>query len=380
MRFTAINFTCSSCGAPQKFSPATGKLTCEFCSTQVSIALSQDIIHEYDFTEALHTLNDKENQSITKDVNCNKCAGFFTLTPYSFSSNCPYCGTPAITEFIQEITPKSLIPFKLTHEKAQGLFFKWVKSRWFAPSAFKRYLNDQQNLSGYYLPYWTYDSDTVSAYDGLRGDIYYVTVAKTVVENGRHRQIQVQEARVNWVSVKGTVEVGFDDVTIGASKTISRAILDSLEPWDTTALVGFDEMYLSGFEAEEYTIGLDNGFEFAKAKMSYVIEDNIRYDIGGDQQQIHAIKTNHNNITYKNVLFPLWTASFEWKGKSYHYAINAQSGKVVGERPYSSVKIFFAVLSVIIIVSGLFYMQDEGVFENLLSNSGFSRSVSIHTY
>jgi len=369
MQFKAINFTCPSCGAPQKFSPATGKLVCEFCRTQTDIKVSQDIIHEYEFTEAVTALHTQKNQIIEKDIKCKKCGGSFTLTPYSFSSNCPYCNTPAITDFIQEITPKSLIPFILTHKEAQRLFKKWVGSRWFAPNAFKKYLDGDNTLTGYYLPYWTYDSDTISSYHGLRGDVYYVTVTKTIVQNGRQRQIRVQEPRINWTPVSGTVYVSFDDITIGATKTISRAILDSLEPWDTTSLVPFDEKYLSGFEAEEYTIGLDNGFEFAKAKMAHKIEQNIRYDIGGDQQQIHQVHTKHNDITYKNILLPVWTASFRWKEKEYYYAINAQSGKIVGERPYSSMKIIFAVLTVLSLLGAFLYMNESGLLQELGSSS-----------
>jgi len=369
MTFTAINFTCPSCGAPQKFSPATGKLVCEFCRTQTDIKISQDIIHEYEFTEAVAALHTQKNQIIEKDIKCKKCGGSFTLTPYSFSSNCPYCGTPAITDFIREITPKSLIPFRLSHKEAQVLFRQWVGSRWFAPNAFKKYLDGDNTLTGYYLPYWTYDSDTTTPYRGLRGDIYYVTVTKTIVQNGRQRQIRVQEPRINWTPVSGVVYVSFDDITIGASKTISRAILDSLEPWDTMSLVPFDEKYLSGFEAEEYTVGLDNGFEFAKAKMAHKIEQNIRYDIGGDQQQIQQMHTKHNDITYKNVLLPVWTASFQWKEKEYYYAINAQSGKIVGERPYSSMKIIFAVLAALTLLAAFLYMNESGLLQELGSSS-----------
>ena len=369
MQFKAINFTCPSCGAPQKFSPASGKLVCEFCRKEIPIEISQDIIHEYAFTDAVASLEAQEHQIIEKDIKCKKCGGSFTLTPYSFSSNCPYCGTPAITDFIKEITPKSLIPFKLTHAQAQQRFQKWVGSRWFAPNAFKKYLDGDNTLTGYYLPYWTYDSDTVSPYRGLRGDIYYVTVTKTILQNGRQKQIRVQEPRINWTPVSGTVYVSFDDITIGASKTISRAILDSLEPWNTTKLVPFNEKYLSGFEAEEYTVALDNGFEFAKAKMMHKIKQNIRYDIGGDQQQIQQVHTQHHDVTYKNVLFPVWTASFEWKNKEYYYAINAQSGKIVGERPYSITKIVFTVLAVLSILGAFLYMNESGILQELGSSS-----------
>jgi len=320
-----------------------------------AIEETMEKIEEYDFKSALRKLSDQRPQLMDKKIVCNKCGSSFTLTPYSISSNCPYCGTPAITDFVHEITPQSLLPFQITQKEAKERFKTWIGSLWFAPSAFTKYLNDGKKLQGYYLPYWTYDSNTVTRYRGQRGDTYYVTVTRTVVRNGRQQRIRVQEPRIRWTPASGSVSVTFDDITIGASKTISRTIINSVEPWDTGQLKTFDEKYLSGFEAEEYTIGLDNGFEFAKAKMRSVIERSIRRDIGGDQQQIHSVDTRYHNVTFKNVLFPLWTASFEWKDKIYNYAINAQTGKIAGERPYSILKIIFAVVTVALIVGGIVY-------------------------
>ncbi len=372
MRFSAINFTCASCGAPQKFSPATGSLRCEFCGTQSHIDIDNHTIEEYDFTHALQNLTSKQHQEINKEVSCTKCGADFTLTPYSFSSNCPFCDTPAIVDFIREIAPESLIPFRISQKEALSRFKQWVGSRWFAPNAFKKYLDGDQKLTGYYLPYWTYDSDTITPYTGKRGDIYYVTVTKTIVENGRQRRIQVQEPRIRWTPVSGTVQVSFDDITIGASKTISRAILDSLEPWNTTTLVPFDEKYLLGFEAEEYTIGLDNAFEYAKAKMTSTIRYHIRREIGGDQQQIISMQPQYHNVTYKNILLPIWTASFKWKNKTYHYAINAQTGKVAGQRPYSITKILLAILLAAGILGGLAYLSNK----NSNTSPGISYEIS----
>jgi len=359
LKFQSINFTCNSCGAPLRYSPTTASLQCEFCSTTQVINHSNKRIEEYDFKSALNFLDKNSSQEINKNITCNKCAASFQLTPYSISSNCPYCNTPAITNFIKEITPKSLLPFELTHDKAREKFKKWIGSLWFAPSKLKDYIEGNENLQGYYLPHWTYDSDTQTYYQGQKGVIYYVMVERTVIIEGRQRRVKQREARINWSPVRGTVHKSFDDITIGASKTISHSILNNLTPWDTTELIPFDERYLAGFEAEEYTIGLDNAFEYAKMKMSHIIQNDIRRDIGGDKQRIDTMQTTYSHTTYKNVLFPIWTAQFRWKEKEYNYAINAQTGKIVGKRPYSTLKITLLVIFILLVLGGIFYLQER---------------------
>jgi predicted Zn-ribbon and HTH transcriptional regulator len=359
VKFQSINFTCKNCGAPLRFSPLSNSLECEFCSTQETIASSTKKIEEYDFQEALRFLKSHSSKEINKEITCNKCGGTFTLTPYSVSSNCPYCNTPAITEFVKEITPKSLLPFTLTQKEAQEKFKKWVGSLWFAPSKLQQFVHGNEKLKGYYLPYWTYDSQTHTNYQGQRGDIYYVQVERTVIVNGREERRTVQEPRIHWTPVSGHVQNFFDDITIGASKTISHTILDNLSPWYTEKLIPFNEKYLSGFESEEYTIGLDNGFEFAKLKMNTIIRQDIKYQIGGDQQQINQMYTQYSNTTYKNVLFPVWTAQFKWNNKVYNYAINAQTGKVTGERPYSWIKIVLLILTIGLFMGGVMYLEEH---------------------
>jgi len=359
MKFQSINFTCKNCGGPLRYVPSTDSLICPFCSTQEPIEKSNQVIEEYDFNNALTHLDKQQKQKIEKEIKCTKCSAIFTLTPYSISSNCPYCGTPAITEFTQKITPKSILPFNVTHKDAQEKFRKWIGSLWFAPTELKHLVDGHGQLTGYYLPYWTYDSQTTTQYSGQRGDIYYITVEKRVIINGREQIIQEKEPRIKWRPVRGIVYNSFDDITVGASKTISHSILESLSPWDTTKLLPYDKKYLSGFESEEYTIGLDNGFEFAKIKMDRVIRRDIRRDIGGDQQQIDSIDTKHSNTTYKNALFPVWIAEFKWGEKVYNYAINGQSGKIVGERPYSIIKIVLFIGFIISIMGVAFYLNDR---------------------
>ncbi len=359
MRFKSINFTCKNCGAPLRFSPIEESLKCEFCQSIESIDASLEEIKEYDLSKALIELNRHHEKEINKEVKCSKCAATFTMTPYSFSSNCPYCGTPAIIDFVKEVTPESLLPFQLSQKEAKEAFRKWVGSLWFAPSKLAKFLIDDEKLKGYYLPYWTYDAKTVSDYQGQRGDIYYVTVERNIIVNGREVRQRVQEPRIRWTPVWGRVYNEFDDITIGASKTLSYTILDNLAPWYTEKLVPFNKKYLAGFTSEEYTIGLDNGFELAKVKMNRVIRQSVRQDIGGDQQQITSLKTSYYDTSYKNVLFPIWTAQFRWKNRTYNYAINAQTGKVSGERPYSWIKIALVAITLSIAIGGAIYIDEH---------------------
>ena len=360
MKFQSINFTCKNCGAPLRYSPQQHALLCEFCESTEAIEQSNQRIQEYDLQEAVTLLRTKPAKEIKKEVKCSKCAATFELTPYSLSSNCPYCNTPAITDFVKEITPQSILPFEITKKEAQARFKKWIGSLWFAPSQLQEIAKDETKLIGYYLPHWTYDAQTQTRYRGQRGTIYYVTVERMVMVNGRRERVLQREARIDWTPVSGEVYNSFDDITIGASKTISHTILDNLAPWDTTKLIPFDEKYLAGFESEEYTIGLDNGFEYAKLKMDQVIRRTVRQDIGGDQQQIEQLQTQYHHTTYKNTLLPVWTAQFDWQGKVYNYAINAQTGKITGERPYSLLKISILIGTVLLIMGGIgWYLQEH---------------------
>jgi len=151
----------------------------------------------------------------------------------------------------------------------------------------------------------------------------------------------------------------FDDVLIGASKSLPRQILDQLEPWDLDNLVPYDESYLSGFTSEYYQVDLDRGFDEAQQKMNAVIYQDIAFDIGGDQQRIDQFNTNHSGTTYKHCLLPVWSAAFRYQQKAYHFIINARTGRVQGERPYSYWKIGFAVVLGITVLAGLFAVMDK---------------------
>jgi hypothetical protein len=361
-------YPCSKCGGLLTFKPGTQHLICEYCGQENQIEQRFDEIQEYDFHQALIELAQAKPVSEVAQIQCDACGAGFKFVGSVHAGECPFCGTTIITSTAQTkpITPKSLLPFKINEQQAKQQFQSWLKGLWFAPNKVKKYADDDAKLLGVYIPYWTFDSSTETTYLGARGDAYYVNQQVQTVRAGQMVSEIRQVPQIRWTPVRGRVARFFDDVLIGASKSLPRQILDQLEPWDLANLESYNESYLTGFTSEYYQVNLDQGFDEAKRKMDNVIYQDIAFDIGGDQQRVDQFSTRHNNTTYKHCLLPVWSAAFRYQQKAYRFVINGRTGQVQGERPYSIWKIAFAVIFGLIAVGGLIiYMDRSGVLEQM---------------
>ena len=207
------------------------------------------------------------------------------------------------------------------------------------PTDLKQYARSEDKLVGVYVPYWTYDCDTRTAYTGERGDDYWETETYTTMENGKLVTKTRQVRKTRWTSVRGTVDNAFDDILILASKSLPEKYAGRLEPWDLDQLVPYADDYLSGFRAESYQVDLVGGFDEAREVMVPTIRATIERDIGGDHQRIDSTDTRYNNITFKHILLPVWLSAYRYRDQVYRILINARTGEVQGERPWSAWKI-----------------------------------------
>jgi DNA-directed RNA polymerase subunit RPC12/RpoP len=328
-------FPCSQCGAKVEFAPGTDTLVCPYCKHETSITVSGDLVIEHDFAATLADLERNAVMETVPSVTCTSCAAHIQPPPAKEAFPCPYCGSSIVVKAGSEklIRPQSLLPFKVTRPQAQEMFHKWLKTRWFAPNALKKFARLEGRLQGLYTPYWTFDADTVSRYTGQRGDTYVVRVGKRT------------QTRIRWRSAAGTVSRRFDDTLVVGSKSLPRDLAEKLEPWDTKSLVPYADEYLSGFLAERYQVDLRQGWGRAVERMDEVIRGDVKRDIGGDHQRIHTLSTHHSAVTYKHVLLPLWICSYRFRDKVFRFLVNARTGEVQGQRPWSPIKIALAVIA-----------------------------------
>jgi hypothetical protein len=347
-----------------EFDPESASLKCRFCGhAQAVPAPPAASSAAHPLAEALANpaawaASPLSGQAL--EVACESCGSVVAFEPPEVAGACPFCGASIVAQPKAAdplIVPDAVLPFHVPKRAAQTQVRQWLSSRWFAPNALKR-LAQQEGIGGVYLPFWTYAADTASSYVGQRGEHYWETEVYTDTDSDgntveRTRQVQ----RTRWYPASGRVSRRFDDVLIAATRSVSEPRLNALEPWDMEALCAYEPAYLAGFKAQRYQVELPEGFEEAKQVMAGTIEQDVREDIGGDEQIVEHIDTVHSNVMFRHLLLPVWIGAYRFQGKVYQVAVNARTGEVQGERPYSVWKIaalviLIALAAVLLVVLG----------------------------
>lgn len=337
-------FPCDTCGSDLRFDPERYLLVCDHCgnSDAISSTRGHHPIAELDFRTAISQTLPQTEMEETRVTTCPNCAAQVEFDEVRHATECPFCATPVVvdTGLNRHIKLRAVLPFALTETVANDAMNDWLGSLWFAPNGLQDYARKGRRMQGIYVPYWTYDADTQSSYQGERGTVYYVT--RTVMRDGKPTQVQVPQVR--WRAASGRVARFFDDVLVLASTSLPKRFTDALQPWDLAALEPYAPEYLAGFRAEAYAVTLEDGYTEARQIMDAMIERDVRFDIGGDRQRIHDIQTQVSAVTFKHILLPVWLAAYKYRGKTYRFVVNGRTGNVQGERPYSALKITFAVI------------------------------------
>lgn len=351
-------FPCDGCGADLEFRIGDQQLACPYCGHVKEIAIAPDArVEEQDFHVMLERLQqwrveearvqvesgDEEHagDSTTRnELRCDSCGGNVEFIGTLTSTHCPYCGSPVQLEKAHKcqerrIPVDGVLPFQIEREHARKNLSQWVESRWFAPNDFRRTGVDGK-FNGVYLSYYTFDSMTFSAYTGQRGEHYWVTVG-----TGKNRR---REMRTRWYPASGRFQRFFDDVLVLANTGLNRKFMLALEPWPLLKVVPFNQQMLAGYLARTYDVDLDAGFTEAKGRIDSALYQEVCQRIGGDVQRVHNVDTRYEAITFKHLLLPVWLLAYPYRDRTYQIFINAATGEVQGERPYSVWKILFAVL------------------------------------
>lgn len=392
-----FRYPCENCGASLQFSPGEQSLRCPYCGHVQNIgpgasraparsirdgadgdlallregetgrALQWDggrkspELAEIPLVEGLSADRSPEISEQKHMLSCPNCGARIELGDSAHAGLCPFCATPVITDTgpTRQLKPQGVVPFVVTEDQARAALDDWLGRLWFAPSGLVAYARRGRKMAGVYSPFWTFDAATTTQYTGQRGDYYYETRYVTTRINGRAQQVAQQVRRTRWRPAHGRVQRAFNDVLVLASSALPRRFTDALTPWDLSHLRPYDPRFLAGFEAEGYTIPLASGHDIARQEMTGVISVDVRRDIGGDVQQVASMRTDHTGESFKHILLPIWSAAYKYNRQSYRFVVNGQSGRVQGERPYSTWKIAAAIIATMVLLAVVAWFANE---------------------
>jgi DNA-directed RNA polymerase subunit RPC12/RpoP len=275
---------------------------------------------------------------------CKNCGAEMVADDTTAATFCVYCGSTSILKnrLEGEFRPSRVIPFAKKKEDAINAFKNLMHTENFVPDDFTKESNIEK-ITGVYIPFWLY-SGNVSGH--IQGRLHKIQT---------WRSGDYKYTKTDIYDCERAGSVAFDGIPADGSKKFDDDTMDSIEPFDLTALEKFNYAYLSNFLAEKYDVTADEDQERAAQRMRNTIISHLEKTINGtliSPQQ--NVKEKIENIEY--VMLPVWMLNTFWQGKAYTFAMNGQTGKLVGQVPVDKGKWFRSFLITSVICTPIAYI------------------------
>lgn len=318
---------CPSCGAQIIWDASKSKFRCDFCGKLCT------------FDELKKKRNkkiDKNNVSLNS-FKCKNCGAEIISDDNNVSTFCIYCRSTAILKGKIEsgVYPDYVIPFKKTIEEAKEAYINLLKGKRFLPKEFNNE-NNIENIKAIYIPFWAYD---ISA----DGNIDFDCEDRRTWEDDEY---EYEEIKSYDVTINGHYE--YEKLLCDASKSFSDDLMDSISPFKFEDLTDYDHAYLAGYLADKYDVEQSESYEIAKyrCKNSCVAKASTITGHGSDSYTGDTLKYVNKKTYY--MYLPVLMLNTKFEDKIYTFAMNGQTGKIVGNLPIDKVKYTLFIIGLFI--------------------------------
>ncbi len=370
------NYKCPSCTGPLHFVGTSGMLECDYCGTKYDVAQIEALYAEKDRKAAEASAaaeakaakekaaGDGEGWDFSgagsewgaegekmKAYSCPSCGAELICDETTAATSCPYCGNPTIVpgQFSGTLRPDYVIPFRLEREAAIEKLKAHYKGKPLLPKSFKS-ANQIEKIRGIYVPFWLFDgvADVDVQFDATRSHVY---------RTGKER-VTVTEH----YAVRRAGTVPFEMIPVDASSKMPDEHMDSIEPFDYSDLKPFSAAYLPGYLADKYDVSIQDSAARAdlRAENSAVAAMQADARVGYETCIPVSQRVMLHRGQVKYAMLPVWLLDTKWKGRDFLFAMNGQTGKLVGDLPVSKGKFWglFAgiAVAVAVILSLIMYL------------------------
>jgi len=317
-----------------RYDGGSGRLVCDSCDTKFDVAVVEQLYADKEQAAASAGAEPQwdidmgggysaEEAARLRSYSCPSCAAEIICDDTTAATSCPYCGNPTVVpgQFVNQLKPDYIIPFRLDKNAAMDALRKYYKGKKFLPDDFsdERHIEE---IKGVYVPFWLYNGVTDS----------YMRFRGTRTRSYRRGQYMITETDHYRIAREGVI--AFEKVPVDGSSKMPDAHMDSIEPFDYGELKPFSTAYLPGFFADKYDEDAETCSKRANERISASTEDAFRNTVTGYNtvyREYADIKLRKGEVKY--ALTPVWLLSSKWTDKNYLFAMNGQTGKLIGNLP-----------------------------------------------
>ncbi|MDO5132606.1 MAG: TFIIB-type zinc finger domain-containing protein [Eubacteriales bacterium] len=383
---------CPACGAPLRFDPASGKLVCDYCGTVTELqgaagkpgkkpgkgssdtgkpsgkpgsqqGQTQTQGHSQTQTQQGQPQGQTEEQDATMDgfdfasmtdsvtvpdaenlpiYNCVSCGAQVIAPPEQMALTCPYCGNNIVlTDKVSgKLRPDGVIPFKIQAKDLPAAVNHFYRDKKLLP---RRFFSESTmgKVTGVYIPFWVFNGK-------ITGEMEF-----SAQSSSSHRSGDYIITETRYYHLAREAAMDFADLPVDASAKVDNRLMDSLEPFDSRQTQPFDMRYLAGFTADRFDEKKDDVAERAKHRMQTTVRNIVTAQASSGYSSVTPRGSRLNaQLDAKYILFPVYLFDIKHAGKNYHFAVNGQTGKVVGDIPTDSSVSFMYFFKRFAIVSG----------------------------
>ena len=324
-------YKCPCCDGAISFDSAAQKMKCPYCDTEFEV----ETLRSYDEalkgeqpddmrwdTAAGSQWQEGETEGL-RVYACQSCGGEIVGDANTGATECPFCGNPVVMmgQFAGDLKPDYVIPFKLDKKAAVEALKRHYSGKPLLPKRFQDE-NHIQQIKGVYVPFWLFDTDADA-------NIRYKATRIRTWSDSNYRYTETSHYSVN-----RSGSVGFERVPVDGSAKMDDALMESIEPYDFSDAVDFQTAYLAGFFADKYDVDADASIVRANERIKRSTEEAFAATVHGYATVVPVsshVKTRNGSAKY--ALYPVWMLSTMWEGQKYTFAMNGQTGKLVGDLP-----------------------------------------------
>lgn len=325
-----IEYKCPCCGGIIEFDSSSQMMKCPYCDTTFDpsalLEKDEDLNNQQPDQMEWDTPQEQFNDSETAGMNvyaCHSCGGEIIADANTGATHCPFCGNPVVltSRFAGALKPDYVIPFKLSKEDAKAALKKYMSGKKLLPKLFSTN-SHLDEVKGIYVPFWLYGAD-------VDAQINYHATRVRMWRSGNREYTETSHFRLERQGA-----IAFDNVPVDGSSQMDDAMMESIEPFDMSQAIPFQTAYLSGYFADKYDVDATQSIDRANQRIKRSTEQAFARTVSGYGTVVpEASSVQIHNGKARYAMYPVWLLTTLYEGKAYHFAMNGQTGKLVGNMP-----------------------------------------------